>query len=367
MKAIRFLSLGATFIAMGAVGCAEPPPPPLQTNLPSNALNGRWTTPRPAHAQPSLAATAEVVAHPFADVVVASPVEGRLVDLRRAPGDHVDTGDVVAVVQSPLLAAAAVRVVGLEREIKLLEGRLTQLAALQQTGLARRETLFQLELRRAEATSARDEAAATLRAAGAQMNHASRLAVRGGRLVVVAGAPGVVTALHHALGEGVAAGDPIATVASMATPRVRAQLPVGLLTQERLSFTSSTGTWSARRLAVAPAVRPSDQTSVAWFEVVHDDNASTEGPAIGERGVLSLPAAEATRSSAEASSSTLWSVPAGAVHVDNAGATVTVRRAGTHRTEGVDVVHRDKHHSVVRGALSATDEVLVVDSKEMTP
>lgn len=367
MKAIRFLSLGATFIVTGAVGCAEPPPPPLQTNLSSNALDGRWTLPRPARAQPSLTATAEVVAHPFADVAVSSPVEGRLVEQRRAPGDYVDTGDVVAVVQSPLLAAAAARVIGREREIKLLERRLTQLAALQQTGLALRETLFQLELRRAEATSARDEAVATLRAAGSQMNHASRLAERGGRLSVVAGAAGVVTELHHALGKGVAAGDPIATVASVATPRVRAQLPVGLLAQEQLLFTSSTGTWTVKRLAVAPSVRPSDQTRLAWFTVVQGDDASAEGPAIGERGVLSLPAPEGTRSSAEASSSTLWSVPAGAVHVDNAGATVTVRRAGTHRTEEVEVVQRDKHNSVVRGALSATDEVLVVDNKEMTP
>jgi len=163
---------------------------------------------------------AEAVVDPGGAAVVATPVGGRLVALRSAPGARVAAGAPVADIESPELADLAAAL----------------LAADSRRQRAERELARERRLLEAAATSAREvEAAETELAIAAAEGDAARLALAGrgldparagARLVLAAPRAGILAGFDALLGEVVPAGARIATVVAPGAARVRVELPL---------------------------------------------------------------------------------------------------------------------------------------------
>jgi RND family efflux transporter MFP subunit len=156
----------------------------------------------------------KVVARPGDELVIASPITGRVAQVGRAIGDRVTTGDEIARI-TPSLGAAeraslgvqsaeiTAQVTQAQEEAKLREAEVARASELVRDGI-----VSQARLQEAEAAVATAHA----RLQAARQGLAAQAGAVGRALPLVAPADGTIAALEVALGEGVEAGRPIARV-----------------------------------------------------------------------------------------------------------------------------------------------------------
>ncbi|MCA9573967.1 MAG: efflux RND transporter periplasmic adaptor subunit [Sandaracinaceae bacterium] len=139
--------------------------------------------------------------------------DGRVRRLVAHVGDALEEGDVVAEVESPELALAAVEVVGLAAQSRLLSEQRERVAQLVAESLEPRATLDAAEVALVQLRTRADMAAATLRAADVRAADRRYLA-RHGVLRVRTPRAGVVVALLVREGASVGREMPLARVVS---------------------------------------------------------------------------------------------------------------------------------------------------------
>ena len=156
----------------------------------------------------------KVVARPGDELLIASPIAGRVAQIAHAIGDHVTTRDEIARI-SPSLGAAERASLGVQSaDITAQVTQAQEDAKLRETEVARASELVrdgivsQARLQEAEAAVATAHA----RLQAARQGLAAQAGAVGRALPLAAPADGTLAALEVALGEGVEAGRPIARV-----------------------------------------------------------------------------------------------------------------------------------------------------------
>lgn len=156
----------------------------------------------------------KVVARPGDELLIASPIAGRVAQIAHAIGDHVTTRDEIARI-SPSLGAAeraslgvqsadiTAQVTQAQEDAKLREAEVARASELVRDGI-----VSQARLQEAEAAVATAHA----RLQAARQGLAAQAGAVGRALPLAAPADGTLAALEVALGEGVEAGRPIARV-----------------------------------------------------------------------------------------------------------------------------------------------------------
>src|SRR5215471_6193361 len=155
-----------------------------------------------------------IVARPGDEVVIASPIAGRVVQVERAIGDRIASGDEIARI-SPSLGAAeraslgvqsadiTAQVTQAEEEARLREAEVARARELARDGI-----VSQAKLQEAEAAVATTRA----RLQAARQGLAAQAGAVGRAIPLIAPAEGTLVALDVALGEGVDTGRPVARV-----------------------------------------------------------------------------------------------------------------------------------------------------------
>src|SRR5215468_7937823 len=156
----------------------------------------------------------KVVARPGDELLIASPITGRVAQVERAIGDRVTSGDEIARI-SPSVGAAeraslgvqnadiTAQVTQAQEEAKLREAEVARARELVRDGI-----VSQAKLQEAEAAVATAHA----RLQAARQGLAAQAGAVGRAMPLAAPAEGTLAALEVALGEGVEAGRPIARV-----------------------------------------------------------------------------------------------------------------------------------------------------------
>jgi cobalt-zinc-cadmium efflux system membrane fusion protein len=156
----------------------------------------------------------KVMARPGDELVIASPIAGRVVRVERAIGDRVATGDEIARINPSLGAAErasigvqsadiAAQVTQAEEEARLREAEVARARELARDGI-----VSQAKLQEAEAALATTRA----RLQAAHQGLAAQAGAVGRAMPLVAPADGTLVALDAAPGEGLDAGRPVARV-----------------------------------------------------------------------------------------------------------------------------------------------------------
>jgi multidrug efflux pump subunit AcrA (membrane-fusion protein) len=255
-------------LTVAACTAAEPPPPP-STRAPS--ARTRWVRPRSPQALSLLEAPARVVARTpsRASLEVASP--SRVLAVRVGPGDVVEAGQPLVEVASPELVRAAAAVGSAEARLGPARARRDRLRGLEGEGLARSAERFEADARVAELEAVRDEAWATLRAAGLAEPELSGLA-RTGRRSLRAPAGGVVTEVDAPLGAIVDSGHgPLVTIVGARPARVEARLSGRLPREVEVELVAFDG----RRVPLRPepeaeVVDAASGGRLVWFAPIED-------------------------------------------------------------------------------------------------
>jgi len=198
----------------------------------------------------------KVVARPGDELLVASPVAGRVTRVERATGDRVAAGAEIARI-SPSLGAAeraslgvqsadiAAQMTQAQEDLKLREAEAARARELARDGI-----VSQAKLQEAEAAVA----TARARLLAARQGLAAQAGAVAGSMPLVAPVEGTLVALEVALGEGLDAGRPVARVLR-AGPR-RIELSVHAADPAASSYEAQIGdAWlPARLIARAMAV-----------------------------------------------------------------------------------------------------------------
>jgi cobalt-zinc-cadmium efflux system membrane fusion protein len=200
----------------------------------------------------------KVVARPGDELLIASPIAGRVTQVVRAVGDHVAAGDEIAKI-SPSLGAAERASLGVQsaditaqatqaqEDLKLREAEAARASELARDGI-----VSQAKLQEAEAAVA--TARARLLAARQGLAAQAGAVVRSMQLV--ASAEGTLVALEVTLGEGVDAGRPVARV--LRTGPRRIDLSVHAVDPAASSYEAQVGDgWLPARL-IARAIAVGD-------------------------------------------------------------------------------------------------------------
>ncbi|HEX3766366.1 MAG TPA: efflux RND transporter periplasmic adaptor subunit [Kofleriaceae bacterium] len=155
-----------------------------------------------------------VVARPGDELLIASPIAGRVIQIQRAIGDHVTAGAEITRI-TPSLGAAeraslgvqsadiTAQVTQLQEELKLREAEAARASELARDGI-----VSQAKLQEAVA----GVATARARLQAAHEGLAAQTGAVGRAMPLVAPAEGTLVALEVALGEGVDAGRPVARI-----------------------------------------------------------------------------------------------------------------------------------------------------------
>jgi cobalt-zinc-cadmium efflux system membrane fusion protein len=155
-----------------------------------------------------------IVARPGDELVIASPIAGRVVRVERAIGDRVASGDEIARISPSVGAAerASLGVQSAEITAQLTqaeeEARLREAEVARARELARDGIVSQAKLQEAEAAVATTRA----RLGAARQGLAAQAGAIGRATPLVAPADGTLIALDAAPGEGLDAGRPVARV-----------------------------------------------------------------------------------------------------------------------------------------------------------
>lgn len=257
-------------LSLTAAACtAAPSPPPPSTKAPS--ARTRWLRPQPPRALSLLEAPARVVARTPSRASLEVAFPSRVLSVRVGPGDVVEAGQALIEVASPELVRAAAAVGSAEARLGPARARRDRLRGLEGEGLARAAERFEADARVAELEAARDEAWATLRAAGVTEPELAALA-RTGRRSLRAPAPGVVTEVDAPLGAIVDPGHgPLVTIVGARSARIEARLSARLPHEVKIELVALDG----RRLALSPmpeaeVVDAATGGRRVWFAPVED-------------------------------------------------------------------------------------------------
>ena len=164
----------------------------------------------------------KVIARPGDELLIASPVAGRVTQVLRAIGDRVTAGEPIASV-SPSLGAAERASIGAQSAELAAQAtqaeedlRLREAEAARARDLARDGIVSQARLQEADAAVA----SARARLQAARQGLAAQAGAVGRTVPLIAPAEGTIIALSVGLGEGVDAGHPVARVLRAGARRI---------------------------------------------------------------------------------------------------------------------------------------------------
>lgn len=164
----------------------------------------------------------KVVARPGDELLIASPIAGRVTQVERAIGDRVTAGEEIARISPSLGVAerASLGVQGADITAQVTQAqeelKLRDTEAARASELARDGIVSQAKLQEAEAAVA----TARARLQAARQGLASQAGAVGRAMPLAVPAEGTLVALDVALGEGVDAGRPIARVLRVGPRRI---------------------------------------------------------------------------------------------------------------------------------------------------
>jgi multidrug efflux pump subunit AcrA (membrane-fusion protein) len=285
-------------------------------------------------------AVARVAADASGNVAVTA--RSRVVRVHARPGSVVEAGDPVVDVAPPELLDAAAAYLGAGRRLQVHAARRDRLEALREEGLVNREQVFAQRAAAAELRAARDEAAATLRAAGVDPRRAAAL-VRRGHLTLEAPVGGVVTELNARVGEiREPGGAPFARIVGTAPARIEVRTTEPWPEAAQLRFETTAGRLvPLRPTPLATVVDPDDGTRVSWYAPREEVRLPE-----GLRGVARLTA-----------SAEVWEVPVDAVTQRTGESVLVRRRDGAVADVVVEVLSASGATALVHGPLREGDEV----------
>jgi RND family efflux transporter MFP subunit len=308
-------------LALAAIGCRPDPPPPSSTSSngpPAKVQNAKPETElatitlKPeaeAHlalktaevkmedASRSRTVGGEAMARPGFRVVVSAPVAGTVsAPSGRSPAvGRVERGDVVFELVPLSQSDRDVRAEA-QRKVKETDARLAE-ASLR---LARLEQLLKdgSTSRRAveEARAAKDVAAAAAESARIELETSSRLPMGPkGELSITSPYRGVISAVHAAPGQAVAAGAPLFEAADIDTVWIRVPLyagDIGSVDAGKPAFIGTlgqedTGAWrEATPVAGPPSATPASSSADIFFQLPNPKSAIRPGERVSVRLAL---------------------------------------------------------------------------------
>lgn len=307
--------------------CGHAPEAPAPTAPPD--LGVAWIAPRVATQQVLVTLPGEVEPSPDSTTLLGPRVAARIVRWEVGPGDTVRAGDRLAWLDSPTLAGLEATVDGRRRVRDAMEARVT-------VGVGTRAEV-------AEADAALGDAAATLAA--------TRSTLRAGASGTAWTSPatGVVGALGCAQGEEVGPSHACVTLVDPTHATVLVRVPERHLGR----LDGAVGHWhgtDGRTLEAlpfgmrAPVADRASRTVAVRFLVPEDVDPLT--PYTSGRVDVVVPLPEGA-----------WAVPERAVTVLDRHKVVFLRRGETGEAVQVEVLGRMGEDLIVRGDLTATDEV----------
>jgi RND family efflux transporter MFP subunit len=214
---IGLLAMPAALLLTGA--CSKPAVEEVQTTA---AAPVKSITVAPATFEGVVAASGLVTAAPGADWVITAPEPARIVELPKAEGDRVKTGDLLVRFEIPTMASDVAKsraeVQQAQARVENAQASVTRLTTLFEHGVAAQKELEDARRELAEARAALTQAQAASQAAG----------VIASRAIVRARFPGVIAKRAHNPGDMVeaTAADVILRVVDPAKLQVVAAVPI---------------------------------------------------------------------------------------------------------------------------------------------
>ncbi|MBX3273170.1 MAG: efflux RND transporter periplasmic adaptor subunit [Sandaracinaceae bacterium] len=329
----------ALAVSLALAGCTPGEAPEAAAPSGPASAPTRWVAPR-APADATILEAPAVVRAVGATAQVSASVRVRVVRLHVEPGSRVEAGDPIVDVAAPELLDAAATYLGAGRGARAQGERADELDALRAEGIVSRAQVFERRASASELGTARDRAAATLRAAGVEPSAAAGL-VRRGHLTLAAPVAGVIAALDARVGE-IREPGPLARVVGEAAPRVEVRTSGAWPEADALRFVASDG----RSVALAPAalatvVDPADGTLVSWYAPLEPSPLPD-----GLAGTARLTSAAG-----------VLEVPVTAVAARTGRSEVVRRRDGVSARVAVEVLASSGASALVRGELTEEDRV----------
>ena len=224
VRVIRAVALMASVASGLAAGCSKPAVEQVETTAAATVTADTLT---PQTLEGIIGATGVVTPAPGADLTVTAPEPARIVEMPRAEGDHVKTGDLLVRFEIPSLhtdvATRRAEVAQAKAHVENAQASVTRLTTLVEHGVAAQKDLEDARRDLAEAEAAVAQADAALQNA----------TVLQSRTVVRATFPGVVARRSHNPGDMVeaSASDVILRVIDPAKLQVVASVAIADLTR----------------------------------------------------------------------------------------------------------------------------------------